>query len=295
MKIFPRLVPLVFPLLLLFSTSVAAAQEEHKRTVKVDISSSKAVIESKREGQDSKDKLKIEFDNGSHNFNLEYETEDTSNASASKIKAELFDLIEWRDANGNGKFDPDSSAELIQKIGLGDLHSTSLKSEPIQVKDVSGTKITGASSERSKYPNLELTLTVHMFGEFLQHEGVSLEPTSMKFDISIKGFPFMRNDTTLALFSKVTMKADEKLETSGSTITGSNEKYSSFFSWGGNLTVDGAEKTPEVLSMKEKVEGKTGTAEYESEFYLLYPRGSDIVHDPVIGIRLPTQSAGGCN
>ncbi len=116
--------------------SVATAQDGDKREVKVDVSQSKAVIESKGEVAGKKDELKIEFDNGSHNFNFEYESGEPGSELEAKIKVELFDLIEWRDANGNGHYDPSVPEELVQKIGLGDLTSRSVTSQSIEVGSV---------------------------------------------------------------------------------------------------------------------------------------------------------------
>ena len=174
---------------------MATAQEDDKREVKVDVSQSKAVVESESETTGKEDEFKVEFDNGSHNFNFEYESEDPGSDLEAKIKVELFDLIEWRDVNGNGLYDPSMSEEMVQKIGLGDLVSQSLTSQSIDVEGVNGVRIVGVSSAPKKYPDLSMTLTLQMYGEFLELAGTSLEPTSVKFDIEIREFPYQRDDT----------------------------------------------------------------------------------------------------
>ena len=199
-------------LLILSIGSVTTAQGNEKRDVKVVVSQSKAVIESESETGGKEDELKIEFDNGSHNFTLEYESEDAGSDLEAKIKVELFDLIEWRDVNDNGLYDPDLSEEMVQKIGLGDLVSQSLTSQSTSVEGVDGVRIVGVTSAPEKYPDLSMTLTVQMYGEFLEIAGTSLEPTSMKFDIEISGFPYQQDDTALALYSKAEMVAVEDAE-----------------------------------------------------------------------------------
>ncbi len=66
--------------------SNVSAQEVGQRKVEVDVSQSKAVIESASEAADKEDKLKIEFDNGSHNFNFEYESGDANRELEAKVK-----------------------------------------------------------------------------------------------------------------------------------------------------------------------------------------------------------------
>jgi hypothetical protein len=155
----------------------------------------------------------------------------------------------------------------------------------------------GVTAAPAKYPDLSLTLTLQMFGEFLKLGGTSLEPTSMKFDIGIKGFPFKEQDTSLALKAKVEMESEGK----ASGVAGEGEeaiaarvgKFVSFFSWGSNVTVDGQARTLGKAVVNEE-EKKDGESELVSELYLLYPRGNDILHDPKVGVRLP-QAAAGCN
>jgi hypothetical protein len=284
-------------LLLMSVGSMATAEEKDKREVKVDVSQSKAVIESESKVAGREDELKIEFDNGSHNFNFEYESEDKDRDLEAKIKVELFDLIEWRDTNGNGSYDPNVPTETVQKIGLGDLVSQSVRSTPIVVADVHGVEVVGVSSAPAKYPNLTMTLKLRMFGEFLKFDGTALEPTAMKFDIGIKDFPFQRDDTSLALYAKVVMEAEDEakkvVEKEEEAVGARTGKYISFFSWGTNVTVDGQPRTVGKTLIKHEEKSEAGEKELVSEVYLLYPRGNNIVHDPKIGVGLPKAARGG--
>lgn len=296
-RLFPR-VGMAFVLLFLLTIgSVATAQEKDERELKVDLSQSKAVIESKSKVVDREDELKIEFDNGSHNFYFEYASESTGSELEVEIKVELFDLIEWRDVNGNGRYDPDVSEELVQKIGLGELSPQSLNYEAIEVEGVQGVKLVGISADPDKYPELTMTLTLYMFGEFLKFADTSLEPTSMKFDIEIKGFPFQGDDTSLALYAKVVMKAEDEAEDIGEegeeAIGARVGKYISFFSWDTTVTVDGQQSTVDQNVRKHEQKTELGEAELVSELYLLYPRGNTILHDPKMGVRLPQASGVG--
>lgn len=288
---------LVSALLLVLSIgSVATAKEPEKREVKVDVSQSKAVIESENKAAATKDELKIEFDNGSHNFNFEYESDGSTGELESKIKVELFDLIEWRDTNGNGRYDPNISGEMVQKIGLGDLVSQSLTTAPVALEGISGVSVVGVSAAPAKYPSLQMTLKLHMFGEFLKLSGTSLEPTAMKFDVGINGFPFQRDDTALALYAKVTMVAEEETEVNGEgqeAIGAHVGKYVSFFSWGTTVTVDGQPKPVGQTIQKHEQKAERGESELVSEIYLQYPRGAAILHDPKLGVK-STGTSGGC-
>ncbi len=301
-----RLLPMVgiaFVIIFLMSNGfTATAQEKEEREVKVELSQSKAVIESKSKVVGREDELKIEFDNGSHNFNFEYESEAAGSEVEVEIKVELFDLIEWRDVNGNGRYDPDVPEELVQEIGLGDLSPRSLDYEAIEVDGVPGVKLVGVSADPDKYPDLTMTLTLYMFGEFIEFGDNSIEPTSMKFDIEIKGFPFQRDDTSLALYAKVVMKAEAEIDDEGDknsedgeeTIEARVGKYISFFSWSTAVTVDGQQGTVDQNVRKYEQMAEPGESELVSELYLLYPRGNTIIHDPKMGVRLPQASGVGC-
>lgn len=296
----PPIAGLAAALLLILGTgAIATAQEKEKRDVKVEVTQSKEVIESESEIAGNEDELKIEFDNGSHNFNFEYESEDSGSDLEAKIKVELFDLIEWRDVNGNGRYDPNISEEAIQKIGLGDLTSSSVTTDSIAVGGINGVRVVGASAAPAKYSDLTMTLTLQMFGESLQFAGAPLEPTSMKFDIGIKGFPYQGNDTALALFAKVVMVAEDDAEVGEKDQLGIASrigKYVSFFSWGSKVSVDGQEGTVGQTLLKEEKKSEVGKTELMSELYLLYPRGNIILHDPKLGVRLPQKAGGaGCS
>lgn len=289
---------MLLPILFVLTVGSVSGQEKDKREVKVDVTESKAVIESESRVAHKGDELKIEFDNGSHNFNFEYESEDAGAELEAEIKVELFDLIEWRDVNRNGRYDPDLSGELVQKIGLGDLSPKSLVYAPVEVAGNKGVKLVGVSADPAKYPNFTLTLTLHMFGEFLNFAGTSIEPTSMKFDIGIKGFPYQRDDTSLALYTKVVMEAEGEADKVGEkgdeAITARLGKYISFFSWETRATVDGQPKTVGKTLLKHEEKRQTGESELVNELYLLYPRGNDILHDPKLGVLLGQQRSGGC-
>lgn len=285
-------------LLLLALTSGAGAQGADKREVNVKLDQQKAVIESESRSAHKGDELKVEFDNGSHNFLLEYESEDADAKLEAEVKVELFDLLEWRDLNGNGRYDPESAAELVQKIGLGDLTPRSLDRSTVTVDGKEGVKLVGLSANPSKYPTLKLTLTLYTFGEFLKMEGASLEPTSVKFDILIEGFPFQRDDTSLALYAKAELESEGKVTGAAGkgeeAIAARVGKFVSFFSWSSTVTVDGQPRTLQQAVVKQE-EKRGAEASLVSELYLLYPRGSSILHDPKLGVRLTQSGGAGCN
>jgi hypothetical protein len=293
----PQMAGIAIAALLLTSIGSIATAQEEKREVKVDVSQSKAVIESESQADNKEDELKIEFDNGSHNFNFEYESEDEDSELEAKVKVELLDLIEWRDTNGNGSYDPTVPAETVQKIGLGDLVSQSVLSTPISVADVQGVEVVGVSSAPAKYTNLTMTLKLRMFGEFLNYAGAVLEPTSMKFDIEIREFPFQRDDTSLALYARVLMEAEDEakkvVEKQEGVVGARTGKYVSFFSWGTTVTVDGQSKAVGKTLIKHDQQSAIGEKELVRELYLLYPRGDNIVHDPKVGVGLPKAARGG--
>ena len=293
-----RLPAVLASLLLVLGVGVAAGDEDDEREVQVDVSSSKAVVKSESKAPDRKDELVLEFDNGEHLFLLKYESEDGDEELEAEVKVELEGLLEWRDLNGNGRLDPDAG-EVVQRVSLDDLDPSSVTFDPVEVEGVQGVKVVGASSAPDKHGDLALTLTLHAFGQFLEVGGTSLEPTSMKFDIHIEGFPYQEEDSALALSATVEMKAEAEAEgveeDGGEAIAARIGKYVSFFSWGAGVSVDGQPGTvgQTVVKREEKseLEGDGQESKLKSELYLLYPRGESILHDPKLGVR--TASGGG--
>jgi hypothetical protein len=141
-----------------------------------------------------------------------------------------------------------------------------------------------------------LTFYLISTAQYGQERGIS--PFEVKYDISIKNFPFKADDSVLALkniFSFPEMiledprdrKFDKKPLPPGwippskeRTLGYDMETVSLFFSWATNVTVDGedhnvtAEYTVSVEGDSTMVEGMT----------FIYPQGQFILHDPKIGV-----------
>jgi len=255
------------------------------REIKVDISESKVVIESLNKTATYEDRLKVEFDAGSTWINLEYDTVLEGNETMAKVKVELFDLIEFVDVNANGTYDSNIPQEFVKKIGLDELKPETLLYENISENDILGVRINAVLTAPSKYPNLSFRLTLHLFGDFVLYQGVPLEPTVMKLDIGINNFPFSNETSKLALHSKVTIVAEDKLEekTEGA-VAGKVGKWTVFFSWSNTSDVDGSLAPVESTIVELKSVREPGKFDFVNELYLSYEQGNQILHDPRMGV-----------
>lgn len=265
-----------------------ASATEGLREIKVDVSESKVVIESLKKTASLEDKLKVEFDAGSTWINLEYDTIVDGQPALATIKLEFFELIEFVDLNGDGVYDPDEPQEFVKKIGLDDLKPESLTRRDIIEEEIPGVLVDTTLTAPDKYEALAFHLTLHLFGGFVQFQGIPLEPTSMKVDIGVDGFPFSEESSKLALHSKVTIVAEDKLEESleigEELIAGRVGKWMVFFSWAREAEVDGG-STPVLFHIvEEKAIREVGKFDFVNELYLAYERGNSIFHDPRLGV-----------
>jgi len=251
------------------------------REIKVDISTSKVVVESIDKTTTYNDILKVEFDAGSTWINLEYLTEINSTAKTAKVKIELFDLIEYVDADNDKCYDTE---EYVKKIGLGDLSPEVLTYQNISIANTTGIEIYTLLNAQIKYPTLSFELRLYLFGSFVEYNNINLEPTAMKLDLKINGFPYNKTDSSIALKSKVTIVATDASEEPDATLSGKFGKWDAFFNWGKPAVIDGKSTNVTATIVEESKVFSPTQMDYVSELYLCYEHGDAIDHDPVLGV-----------
>lgn len=121
-----------------------------------------------------------------------------------------------------------------------------------------------------------------------------ISPSEMKIDFIIENYPYLKNNTQLALLveiitdHRISIDAESFDEKNGfasneTAVNISSMNHSGFFSWLNNANVDGSNKSVQASIFEEK---NPGINEVERITYIAisYPRGTTIIHDPKIGV-----------
>lgn len=259
----------------------------------------------------------MSFDFEDAEFEVKFEGEVGDNETEMKLEAQFQALAEYRDANGNGRFDPGEPIVSVWMLstdggdepeGAGEPNGTVEWQTPsvsdVTIGNLTGKKITAPARLG---PSGLFELRFFVFGDFVNLENSTLKPTSVKIDIEIRDYPFADNDTALALFLKTKAKTEVEVEhdheeleddevgvAASSTLGG--EPVSLVFTWKDSSTVDGVTKPVATTTLRSKTETEQDENELESkqtdEFALSYARGAVIVHDPEAFVSIESARAG---
>jgi hypothetical protein len=255
-------------------------EDDHNdREVSVTVNSTYAEIESELESGGTEDSFKIEISVGLDGveFEVEFETESGTNETEREFEVEFDELIEYLDVNGNGVYDDEVDTEVqtlmlvsFEPIAYTYDNSTGVPIHIFQVITTDGV----------------FEAMVYATGDFADINGSVIAPTQVKIDVLIHNFNFTEEASRLAL--KVELSAT--LEVSYDDETEDEEEgraideaaidvlmtdLNGFFSWKEFAEIDGV-----TYPVNSSIHEVTAT---ESEIYLNYPQGSEIIHDPKIG------------
>lgn len=291
--------------------------DEDKRKVEVSTDEDGIEIKLERESAAQEDKIEMSFDFEDAEFEVKFEAEVGDNETEMKLEAQFQAVAEYRDANGNGRFDSgepivsfwmlstdggDEPEGAGEPAGTVDWQTPSVSDAT--VGNLTGKKITAPARLG---PNGTFELRFFVFGDFVDLANSSLKPTSVKIDIEIRNYPFEANDTALALFLKTKAKTEVEVEhdhedleddevgvAASSTLGG--EPVSLVFAWKDSATVDGAPMPVATTTLRSKTETEQDEGKLESkktdEFALSYARGAVIIHDPEAFVSIEPARAG---
>ncbi len=209
---------------------------------------------------------------------LSYDGAGASSSDRRAIRVDLDAILEFRDENGNGRYDV--SEPVASRWSIRDLEST-----------VNITPSEAGTTVRVSHAipgNGSLSLIFHL----VEVESRSLEtlvlPSETKYDIVIDRYPFVQNDTLLALGTSVNAPAAlaPAIRDGMPSIVTREAGRAAFYSWVPEADVDGT-LTDVAWSVHTSV-GASGTGSAETDgnaiVYFTYARGVTIVHDPSVGV-----------
>lgn len=295
--------------------SVAAQQGEEKQ-YETDVSEDRATIEITREFDEREATTEITFDTVKGHFETKFDYQNATTESESKLEIAFHQLVEYRDANDDGRYDADDDVASAWNVAnesrdVTESSNGTLEWRPLSESDVTsdngteGTHIHGVAHfptddpvegvlrELGQGENRTFTVDIYVFGQNATYQGTELGPMEVKIDLGVTNYPYTKNGTELALISE--SKAERELsvddDVNASEVSVSQEiedlTVDIAFAWDDQATVDGEMTTVEttVLESESESESDDGEASASSErlFAFSYERGDEIVHDPTLG------------
>ncbi len=231
-----------------------------------------------------------------------------SATSQDVFELELRRILEYRDEDGSGSYDPGEPTVREVSLSQPEFPFAAISASGVNGSDIALPYDRNISWEAGNITQgalfagdplldelfnfriavgigspLNLTLDSFLFLQPTAYKGIPLTPSQLKLDINLGGISYIESDTSLALELMLRSTQHRFLANatgSSETVYTSSAAAEAFFTWSVNATVDG--QTGRV--------GSTLLATNDSAItlYLAYPRGELITHDPVLGLSPPS-------
>ena len=268
-------------------------QERYQqRKMEMEFERNRTRIRSEWDQDEYEDKFEIMFDiDHGPRLKLDYENNLHSSENELSFDLKIRELIEYRDTNRNGRYD---EGEII--VNTYSFENSNFKNFTYQNQlSDDGEKINFVSTQTE---DDVFKMNLYFSGNFSEINNQILSPSEVKIDFIINNYPYEDEGTQLALRTILDTEHETELETESfdekqgfskneSVLDITTLNNGGFFSWAETVIVDGIVKpvnstitsqTEETIIENEKISTKV------SNIYFSYPRGSNIVHDPKLGV-----------
>ncbi len=262
--------------------------DEEEREVKVEIEDEDQEVTIKLESktQERKDEVKVNFQAIEGQMKVSFEREAMDEEEV-EMRVTFHRVIEFNDTSGDGAFDP-LDDEIVQQFLIEGLAVENLTAAAFEADGKQGQRVT----VNYTFPGTEdgrFILVFWVFGQFAFVNGVPVRPSEAKIDIHIENFPFREEQSAIAVDLVVKTEFEfEMQEVTLDELIAQGEEFAAFFRWSSEATVDDVTRQVNSTILREEieaeVEGGEGEFEKKTRLFLAYPRGSEIVHDPTVGI-----------
>ncbi|MHA1324086.1 MAG: winged helix-turn-helix transcriptional regulator [Candidatus Helarchaeota archaeon] len=257
----------------------------NQRKLNITIHENYTEIESILQNQENPDRIlyKISTKEEGLEFELRYQNNlGIYNDDEYKFEITFEKIIEYIDMNLDGIYNK-SEDHLIQEKALDAFHSFLYFNYTYGMfGNLHCITITSADNI--------FVCQIYAIENFIELNNTIVAPTRIKFSISIINFPFINNSSDLAI--KLILKSQSEYESEPETedeqegfalnesgvLTAVNN-FKGIFSWKNTAFIDGNET--KVKASPIEVNRTSSMGQF---FYLNYPRGSIIFHDPKIGV-----------
>ena len=261
-------------------------EKENERSVSFNIESDKiefeSILKQTEEQQDEIDFL-VEL---SDDVKIQISYESDINHGESELDFEVYidKIFEFVD-DGDGYFEEDNDT-IIQEYLLEDF------TYPQHTEIVNGT---GSKIHYVNTSTGDGVFTLHLFisEQFEKIGDSTISPTQIKIDFEIDNFPYLQGDTQLSLRVELESEDDEYEESEETEdekegfdedeesykINTNTNNFTGFFSWKEYAIIDGIQENVSI-STKTEIDGE----ELEQYLYFTYKNGTNIYHDPKLGL-----------
>lgn len=259
-------------------------EEKNEREVEIEVEEYSVQIKTQLKSGENKDEIKVKFTvDDNPKFKLEYESEVGNTETELEFTIKFKSITEYIDVDSDGVYNK-SVDESLQKLSFEDMEFL-----PIDYSTSTESNTTVHLFKVSTVDGM-FTLQFYVAGEFTPVNGSLVAPTEVKIDIGIHDFPYLNDSSLLALYTKLESEAeyeyDHETEDEIEGLSSAEEEvevemsgFVGFFSWSELVLVDG--QTLNVLSSPVETDD---TDPNEQRLYLNYPHGSEIIHDPKVGV-----------
>jgi hypothetical protein len=211
---------------------------------------------------------------------LEYKNQMESKNATIRLAVSFRQILEFEDIDGDGGFGPFD--EVVSTYDLSGAEYGNLQYQERNTMDNQKIHMVTARTMNGTF-----TMVTHLSGTQARIGSGTLSPDFAKLDFIIDGFPYLRQNTRLALRTMLETQAQIAImqNSSDRAYLGENEggveaqmrETTAFFSWVRTASVDGMDKPVKVTTTTDA----EGTC-----LYFSYARGENITHDPKLGLSL---------
>lgn len=256
-----------------------------RRKLDIDKSNNNAVITTSWAEEKVNDEVELDFDlqDDSPTLNIEYDLNKDSKTMRLSFQLIFQKLFEFQDSNNNGRYDEGENI-ISEYVFRGS-----------DFEDIEFTEEENSYKFHAQTVDSVFKIDVTGGGKFMDMNGSTLNPYESKIDFTIN-YDFESNDSMLGL--KMGLKSDHPKEMGKHTFDEENQwaedeswlqlkndNYSGFFSWQNRAQGNGKDIPVNATFISESAVDEFGSVQaVDDVLYLSYPRSSEIVHDPKVGV-----------
>ena len=205
-------------------------------------------------------------------YELEYFAAINSTVTEMALRLEFCSLVEFLDENEDGLV---SEEEEFRSINLCELEFSDPNIEDFTSKDG---EVGFMIESHFKDGDFKFQVISYIFPTFAQIDNLTVTPSEMKLTFVIMNFPYEWDQSKLNLVIEANSEVAIHVATDDPEISVEKNNATAFFSWDEIVLADG-EKLPVISDVR--------VDEWGTRVALTYPRATELVHDPTLGLSTP--------
>ncbi|MFX1455238.1 MAG: hypothetical protein ACFFDB_07660 [Promethearchaeota archaeon] len=256
-------------------------EELNKRNISIEFLENETEVTSILKNGKNIDSLIYDFKYDENGLEVDFSYNSGSEVDL-EFSIEFHEIVEYLDNNGNGIYDSEIDS-MINTLLLNDFN-------PINYSIINITNDARLHYLRIATKDNNFTTHIYFSEEFAIINNTIITPNQAKINIEITDFNFLNNNSKLALYTKLNSELDfvddnetedekEGYASNERGVSTTINKYTGYFSWKENATVDNVSKEV-LISILEADEHDAN----EQRIYINYLQGNQIFHDPKVGI-----------